>query len=423
MEIKLADNLKIETNIPILHVEQFCYLWKPDCHASLKLEGYLDRNIRWNPEQSYDSRIKIWRENSTGDQIIYHGYIVKVEIKNMGGTSQIKLEALSASCLLDRRVLSSSFQNPVITFGEVVREAVQTEGGQVIRDRENDKEIKNPVIRYEETAWEFAKRLGRPMGNYIIPDIETGNPNIWFGMRKGKEVPALQEDQCIVKMCTIGRKTGIYIEAEGRTFYKIGDRMSYLGQNTTILEVQGRYERGELAFNYVLEDMSVHQPGSRYESNHAGLGLWGTVQDVKGETVKLALDIDDGKNTGDYFYPYCPETGNSLYAMPEKGARALLYFLGGNERNGTVIHCLNGNQNQGQYYKDRALDIENGNSLSLSKEVVSVCRGQKHRLTLDDDSVTIKTSKDLKIVAEGKIRLKSKRITVSTADELNICQG
>ena len=39
-----------------------------------------------------------------------------------------------------------------------------------------------PVIQYEETTWEFVNRLGVP----IIPDIETGKPNLWFGMRNGK---------------------------------------------------------------------------------------------------------------------------------------------------------------------------------------------------------------------------------------------
>ena len=113
MEIELMDNLKIET----------------------------DRNIRWNPGKSYKSRIKICFADESKTNIIYHGYIVEAEINNIGKTSQIVLKAMSASCLLDRKIESQSFQNTAKTYGEVVRESVQADGGQVIRNQETDKKL------------------------------------------------------------------------------------------------------------------------------------------------------------------------------------------------------------------------------------------------------------------------------------------
>lgn len=423
MEIKLAGNLKMETDIPVLHVESFRYSWKPDCHALLELQGYIDRNIQWNPVQSYSSRIKIWLETDGKVQIVYHGYIVDAQITDTGKTSRLFLEAMSATCLLDRKISSRSFQKTDMTYGEVVREAIQAEGGQVIRNQESDKEIGSPVIRYEETAWQFAKRLGGCLGNYIIPDIETGKPNLWFGMRNGKEVPSLSEEQCVARIRPIGRKTGVRFQTEERNCYKIGDRLTYMGQNVIVVEVVGSYKQGELIFTYTLENMVLCQNVTRNETHSAGLGLWGTVSEVKKESVKLALDIDQGMDTGEYFFPWYPETGNVLYAMPEPGARALLYFYGANEQDGAVIHCLNREQEDGHYYKDRGMDIADGNSISLSGESVSFSRGDGHRLSLSDSAVSISTSKELRIAAEGKIRLKARQITINTPDELNICQG
>ncbi|WP_312442908.1 contractile injection system protein, VgrG/Pvc8 family [Lacrimispora sp.] len=423
MEIKLAGNLKMEMDIPMLRVVSFHYCWKPDCHALLKLEGYIDRSFRWDPGQSYSSRVKVWLESDGKMQAIYHGYIVEAEIKNIGNTSQLFIEAMSASCLLDRQISSRSFLDPAKTYGEVVREAVQAEGGQVIRNQGSDKKTGSPVIRYEETAWQFVERLGRRLGNYIIPDIETGYPNLWFGMRKGNDVPALSEEQCTVEICSIGRKAGIRFQAEGRNYYKIGDQMTYLGHKVIIVEVKGSYEQGELVFTYTLEIMEVCQAGSQHENHPAGLGLWGSIREIKGESVKIALDIDQGMDTGDYFFPWYPETGNALYAMPEVGARALLYFFGADEQEGAVIHCLNREQEEARSYKDRAMDIEDGNSISLSMETVRFSKGGSHRLSLSDHAITISTSKELKIAAEGKVRLRARQITISTPDELNICQG
>ena len=111
MEIKLADYLKIETDIPLQYVEKFNFSWKPGCHALLKLEGYLDRRIPWDAGTSYNSRIKIWLENERGTTIIYHGYTMEAEIREEGKTNHVFLEAMSASCLLDRNIGSRSFQD------------------------------------------------------------------------------------------------------------------------------------------------------------------------------------------------------------------------------------------------------------------------------------------------------------------------
>lgn len=424
MEIKLAANLKMETDIPIFHVTGFHFLWKTDSHAELNLSGDIDSHIQWKPEQFYNSRLKIWLNEGDGIQIIYNGYVVEMETKRIGQADQIFLKVLSATCLVDRKIRSRSFQNPITTYGQIVRETIKAEGGQVIRNQKSDKEIGSPIICYEETAWQFAKRMGGNTGNPIIPDIETGNPNLWFGMRSGKEVPALQEEQYVIQMRAIGRKTGTCFLTEGRSYYKIGDRMTYKGQKVTIIEVGGRYEQGELMFFYILENMAVRcQARSRNDNHLAGLGLWGTIKEVKDEAVKIALDIDHGEDTGNYFFPWFPETGNAFYAMPEKGSKALLYFLSADGKKGAVIHCLNKDAEEERNYKDRSIDTKDENVICLSKENVSFSKGGNHSLSLSDSSISVSTSGELKIAAKGKIRLRAKQITINTPEELNICQG
>lgn len=423
MKIKLIDNLTIETEIPILYVDSFWFCWKPYCHALLNVQGYVDRKIEWDPNQSFNTRIRICLEEDEKATIIYHGYVMEVDIKNIGKTSQIFLKAMSASCLLDQKIESRSFQNTAKTYGEVVRESVQADGGQIIRNQETDKKIECPVIRCEETTWQFANRMAKRLGNYMIPDVETGNPNLWFGMRNGKEVPALPEAQCVIQMNAIGNEIGIRFKAEGRNFYKIGDRMEYLSQKVTIAEVEGRYQQGELTFAYILEERTVRQPDICDDSQPAGQGFWGVIQEVKEESIKIALDIDHGRETGDYFYPWYPETGNALYAMPETGAKALLYFFGAGEREGAVIHCLNKKSEAELFYKDRFLNIADGNVIDLSRGTVCFSRGSGHTLFLEDNAILTSTSKGLKITAEGSVRLKAKQIMINTPEELNLCQG
>lgn len=422
MELALAGNLKLETDLPILEVAKFRFNWKPGCHALLRMEGYLDAGASCRPEQFQTSHLKLWLEKDETKQTIYHGLISETEILYVGGTSHFTVETVSASSQLDRRPVSRSFQDTSKTYGEIVKQAVQSAGGEVIRNRETDKVTGCPVIQYEETVWGFANRQGNRLGVPIIPDIETGEPNLWFGMRKGKEVPALPETQCSIRLHTIGKNRGILLTAEGREFYKIGDQMTYLAQKKVIVGVEGRYENGELIFTYTLKDADKKEYCPEYASHPAGLGLWGTVSEVKEERISLALDLDGGENTGEYFYPWYPDTGNGIYAMPEKGSKVLLYFFEADEREGAVIHCMNQKPAHGCDYKDRAFNLTDGNSILLESGTIDISRDRKHKITLTDHSVFVKTSGELNIRAEGKIRFKGKQIKISLSDELRLLQ-
>lgn len=418
---KLTDNLYIETVIPIKSVISFCYSWKADCHAILKMDGYIDRSTSWNCFQSYDSQIRLWLDQNGEERTIFFGNVLQIKTKMEGNLEQFSVEVLSASCLLDCLISSSSFQNIEKTYGEIVREAVESEGGHVIRNRQSDQPIGVPIIRYDETVWGFAKRLANRLGTFVIPDVVTGRPNFWFGMRKGKDVLALSEEEYTMDINPIGNSIGVRYRVQGKIPYSIGDTMSYINQKLTIIAVEGLYEHGELVFKYVMEDISDRYTVRQENFHTAGLGLWGTVQEVKGELLKITLDIDNNKNTGDYFYPWQPETGNSLYAMPEPGAKVLLYFYDVELKKGAVIHCLN--KEEQHHYKDRSMNIADGNQIHIWREEVSLNKGKKHNLTVGDNSISARTQKKIEITAAGLVFLRGKKVRLDTPEEVNISQA
>lgn len=420
MQLKLSNNLNLEIDIPILEVDHFQFLWKPDHHALLAVKGYMNKNNPWEVDKCSLNHIKIWLDEGGKIQALFYGYITKIEIKTIGQTEQILLEAISASYQLDRQVFSRSFQDMSKTYGEVVQEAAEEAQGLVIRNRDCDKKIDFPIIQYEETAWEFAKRMASSVGTIIIPDIDTGTVGLWFGMKQGNAVPMYSEDQYSIKLSLYGPKAGLRILFKSQNFYKIGDFMTYLGRNLRIIQVKACFKKGELIFSYVLEEAAEDRKPMR-NIQLAGLGLWGDVLEIKEDSVKIGLEIDEGKNRGDYFYPWHPETGNSLYAMPEIGAKVLLRFYKNDE--GAGVHCLNKLPNIDKHYEDRTLAIEGGNSASLTKESVSLLNCRGNSISLTNNIVIFDSTKKVKISAKGKIRLIAKRIEIQTPDDLDICQG
>lgn len=417
---KLADHLFMETGLPLKQIESFWFSWKTDCHGILHMRGYMDRSSRWIPGQLYESQIKLWQEQNGQEQIIFCGSIIQFETWLEGGYESFTLKVISGSWMLDQKIASRSFQNVEQTYGEIVRDCAESEGGHVIRNKKTDKGTGKPVIRYEETVWQFACRLASQSGTCIIPDIVTGRPNIWFGMRKGQKVSLSPEHSYTVDLFPAGNPGRKRYQAEDRAPFKIGDTVSCLNQELVITEVRGCFERGEMMFQYTMEDMAVRPANKCPDASNAGLGLWGTVREVKGELLKIALDLDGGDATGEYFYRWQPETGNSLYAMPEPGARALLHFYHENLKDGAVIHCMN-KEMENRDYKNRSLDIHDGNQIHLWKNEIGILKGTAHSVTLAEGHVSVMTQKGIEL-SGGAIFLRGKRIRLKSPETINISQ-
>ena len=422
MEIKIADGLKLCCEIPLLWVEKFQIKWEVNQHAFLELTGYIDRSIKYKVENLYESKIKLLLDKRNGSEVIFFGYLTTIVTENVGDTKKTQLKAHSGSFRLDQHIDSKSFQNVGMTYAEIVKQIADYSGGSVICSEGTDTVIRKPLIRYEETAWEFCKRLATHLGTCIIPDIVTGEFNFWFGMRKGGRVSNFSEEEYVIdiRKNNFG-KTEISFEVESREFYKIGDKTVFDGQEMIICRVFAFFDRGELIFRYLLKD-SVKK-SIIYNNKFMGLGLTGTVLETRCEQVRVALDIDNGNSTGKFFYDWYPETGNALYTMPETGAHILLYFGSKDEREGFAAHCLPGTAKYKRKYQNRFIHTNEGNSAQLYKEDVSFSNSGRSSLSVGDDFVSVRDSGKITVSAQNAIKVNAKRVIISTPDELEICQG
>lgn len=422
MKIKLAERLYLETEIPVYQVEYFIFSWKPFEHAKLKLRGYLGAHISWNQEVLEHASIQLSVEQEGKIQVIYHGYVTAMNLETIGKFFSFELEALSASCLLDVEVKNKSFQAVEKTYGEMIKEMVSEHGSQVIRNRDSDRMIGYPVFCLNETLWQFINRMGKKIGVYVIPDLETGKPNLWFGMRKGKRISSFTENDFSMQINPLENDDRIVFQVKDRNFYKIGDGTSYLGENVTITEVQGCFEHGELVFTYGLENKTACKSCKQGIEMAAGQGFWGTVKAVNNEQIKLALEIDHGEETGDYYFPWCPETGNVFYAVPEIGAKALLCFFDAGQEHGMVIHCMNREHKTNKGVENKVLKTKEDDLIQLEKKRVYFSQNDQNLLEVYDHDIFAGSENNLSILAKKKIKIKAKRINISAPEEIKLCQ-
>lgn len=419
MVIKIADGIMMESCFPFSGVKNFEYEWKPNEHTFLTMRGYLIESEGYHLVEAYGSKIRLWNKEGV---TLFYGYLVDVNVNHVGNTREIRLKAASASVRIDTKPESESFQNPDETYAEISQKTAESAGARVICTEGDGISIGRPIIRYQETVWQFNRRLASHLKTCIVSDIVTGERDFWFGMRKGESIPSLKGEEYTVNVYRErdgGKVTAIY-EVKSRNFYKIGDRVTMNDAEWKICAVKAVFRKGELIFEYLLKQEEIVK--TAYLDRFTGLGLKGTIAEVRNEQVRIMLDIDGERETGQYFYNWYPETGNSLYAMPEPGTRAVLYFGESDEREGFVMHSLPNAMSDSWNYKSRHLDTQERNRLYLNAESIDIANDGSRAVCLADSFISTNSGGKLYISAEGKVNMSAKKIILKTPDEVNICQ-
>lgn len=106
----------------------------------------------------------------------------------------------------------------------------------------------------------------------------------------------------------------------------IGSTVLWRGAPIYICEVSANLIDGELIFTYLLGQKGMAAEKPYKNKKMIGLSLNGTVKSTSQEQVQILLDIDNGKDTGSYPFPWRPESGNIMYCMPRRSEPVRRYF-------------------------------------------------------------------------------------------------
>ena len=105
-----------------------------------------------------NSQVEVYAE---GERLpLYSGIVQSAEAKEENGLRMICLQLSSGSILLDMEKKSRSYQNTGMSYGEVINEALAPWNTAAIYPSSlSGTAIGFPVIQYQETDWQFVKRM------------------------------------------------------------------------------------------------------------------------------------------------------------------------------------------------------------------------------------------------------------------------
>ena len=444
-------------------------------HDTLYVFGVIREEKEFNPVSDMTEGTSIVCEN---DGVIYfNGVLQSVKVKCRESVYYLEAYAISNTILLDTVKYKRSFQDNSQTYKSIVESVIKSCDASVTYNAQ-EMTVENIILQYNETDWEFAKRLASHTQDVLIP-ITNDKPSFHFGATdKGsakletnnidisKEfIRVLTEDgtQEIKKvlLCTV--ETDEFI-------CELGEKFNLNGSDFYAREILLAYKNSALTVKYTISDKSAISTSKYFNPEIIGLLLNGTILKVVKDSVKLHLAIDDEQVEGKarlfkYATGYSTEGTTGWYVMPEEGDTVQLLFPNEDEKYAYAASSVRQNdvekqENVGGGTGDPAvkyLRTSTGKEIKLDGEEIlitaedgttfmqinmgtGVVIDTPHPILVNSanatinieslDDMTIKTMKNLLIKAEESIKIENAGnimefvpadgITVKTDKNLNL---
>lgn len=185
MEAVSMDMVELDGAIPIEKILDFAVTARVNEHAQMHFRGIInkDRDVK-------DVLGKLKGEEMSlrcGDVPYFTGRIISAQFKNVGEYYTIVAKCISSSYCFDIKRHSRSFQDIEMTYEQMLKKVEKASGiGNILPIAGRNNAIGYPIIQYEETDWEFTKRMASHHGTVVIPEIAHGQPQISMGVIEGQ---------------------------------------------------------------------------------------------------------------------------------------------------------------------------------------------------------------------------------------------
>lgn len=324
-----------------------------------------------------------------------------------GAVYTVTLEAISYTSILDQTKRFRTFQNINQTYRELVKEVLSSYANAFVIFPVSDKELGDIQVQYQETDWEFLKRMASQLGTGLVADEHLEKAAFYFGLKNGQDEMEISAEACAVRDCVAGREKYREYEFVTPELLEIGDKRIYRRMRMQVWAAQIRLINGELKCISQLRSPSKCRKAQYDNLELTGVSVKGIVREVHGEKVRIAIEEDLGKETEkrwfDYATVYSSPDGSAWYFMPEIGDEIRLYFP---------------DEKAGHSYILNALHVESENQRNNpDRKFIRTKRNQEIRFTPGQIMITNHCGMSVILDDENGIEIKSNKGIVLEAGE------
>lgn len=435
MQTITYENIKVE-GAPfqkILHLE---IKHKSNEHGQAVVTGEADLATAQEYAGRVNQNTTVTIKTSASGQpaVLFLGTVSNVSVQKQGAYARMTLKLSSTSILLDSKRNNKSFQRTSMSHEEVIQSALQGEGD--ISMEVSDKPIGSIVMQYNETNWEFTKRMAAVFNAPVIVNLVTQKPHLTIGLPTGGktyqasdiETMSGMDEEKYAQMAADGSNGNMLQEdfmgtkLESYQYVFLGDKISYGGSNQKVQGVYSTLQSGMLKTTISLATESGFSQPQKVNGQVSGKMFSGTVKAVKRDLVQVHLtDIDSSYDDGgDYWFPYSTayssNDGSGFYCMPEVGDTVRVFFPSGKEGSAFAASsvCVSPLDNP----KHKRWRTPGGKEILFTEEGIFItCKENKVFINLTDaDGITIQSDKDINVCAANNVLVMGNKDVVVEAE-------
>lgn len=417
-------------------IEQVTISHGPNDHGHAEVIGELDAKTAGDFIKRIDERMMVTITAKAEGQPtnLFCGCVENVSMQQETEYSRVILRLVSMSRVLDIQKKNKTYQNTSKTFGQIISADISDRAD--LHMMVSDKTIGSLIMKYNETDWEFAKRMAAKLNAPIITNISSSRPQVYIGLP-----PASKNIKVNKTSYSYGSNTASFAKAgmpgvaedfgsaqvESYEYAYVGDQITFNGKTERIKSVKASLQDGILTMSYGVLSGSGSASGSGSGGGAlaaiaapatpnvqaSGKMMRGKVMAVSGDKVQAhLLDVDsgyDGEST--WWFPYSTayssSDGSGWYCMPEVGDEVRIFFPSGNEGDAFAASsvCANPPTNP----KNKSWKAPGGKEILLTEEGMYIIgkEGKIYINLTDEKGIEIHSDKDINISSDANININS----------------
>ncbi len=409
----------------------------PNEHGYAKVSVLVDRDVSERIKRADLSQpVKILAE----DKVLFCGVVQNVSWHFEGQAVHLEVELASLSILLDCRKKKKSFQNSKMTFGSIIKNVINGEHPGEVSVYAEDFQIEAPVYQFQETDWQFIRRMVAGLGSCVYPDVADSHLSIAIGMKNTAQTITIDSadydfgvsgdyfsEEKLYAM--VDKSLFIFYRIESYENLQIGQKVIFRNRNMSILEKSMFLKGAQLIFRYKLGNEKSCFLNRYSNPLLSGMAVSGKVLAAKNQLLKIHLDMDENQKEEEaYWYEWVPETGNVMYCMPQKGTRVQLYFPSEKENSAIAISCIRENGEECSHMSNtdnKYFANESGKQFCLKESELGFMNDSKENSLIEDDKTGLKITgkQEITMISGEKIEWKANKIVLNTPVEIKMIRG
>lgn len=332
-------------------------------HARLTFTGIIpeekeDYYVRMADEQT---PIELLYTDGNGkNHTLFHGMILRLHVRVESQVYWLEAEAISHTYAMDVKPENRSFQNRSLKVADVMRTISELyPKAQTINAFAKDQPLGAFTLQYQETDWQFLKRLASHHHTVLVPITTHDSIRMYLGVPESRDAGQLESTHYRVYKDLLAYKNEggadgasglseqdyICYEVVLNQVLELGDEVTFKGHKLHVFEVQTEMTRGILTHKYTLCLKSASYKRKRSNKKLIGASIQGKVVAVVRDEVKVKLDYDqdwslEKSSPFPYSTMYASDDQTGWYCMPEKGDDIRLYFPSAHESEGIALSSV-----------------------------------------------------------------------------------